>query len=298
MSTYAPPDPTAVDALYHSNRESKEQFQRLKDSPADLLRQVLTDRAAPVEARANALGILLQRRHSGVIEILPDLFEDPELGHQAIRYYPLTGSAAAAFPGCKRDANARERIRSFLDHASDRVWSAAAMALARAKDHELLPRLLDWFHKGDQGHRNVAIEGLIELDAADAARLFRESWENGGRDKEDQLVLGRALLRLGDTCALDLMEDAARRAEGSWSVFAATSIAGHDGARGLRLMLWVLDHGDAEALSSLVMHAWNVARLPHAFTVDGIHETRLWVEQQMNDRKDWALYHLGGGITV
>ena len=48
-------------------------------------------------------------------------------------------------------------------------------------------------------------------------------------------------------------------------------------------MKWILDHGDSEALHSLVMHAWNMAHLPHAFTPDGIHETRLWIERQLQE---------------
>jgi hypothetical protein len=49
-------------------------------------------------------------------------------------------------------------------------------------------------------------------------------------------------------------------------------------------MLWILDKGDLEAKRSLVMHAWNLGRLPHAFTADAIHETRPWIEQHLNEQ--------------
>jgi hypothetical protein len=296
MSTYIPPDPAVVEAVHRRNRDSREQYQRLKDAPVSLLRRILIDRAAPTEARGNALGILLQRKDAAVPELLPELFEDPELGHQAIRHCPLTDAGFAAFPGCQRDPKVVERVRGLLDHARDRIWSCAALALARAKDETLRPRLLNWFHKGDQGHRNVAIEALIELDAAEAAGVFRESWQSGGRDDEDRLVLAGALLRLGDTRALDFLEAATQRAEGAWAVFAATSITEYDAVWGFRLMQWILDHGDSESLSSLVMHAWNMAHLPHAFTADGIHETRLWVEHLLQEHetggKSWATPYL------
>ena len=46
-------------------------------------------------------------------------------------------------------------------------------------------------------------------------------------------------------------------------------------------MLWIVEHGDLEAKQALVMHFWNMAGLRHAFTADAIHETRFWIEQQL-----------------
>ncbi len=50
-------------------------------------------------------------------------------------------------------------------------------------------------------------------------------------------------------------------------------------------MLWILDQGDLAAKQALIMHGWSMARLPHAITADGIHETRLWIEQQMKEHE-------------
>jgi hypothetical protein len=273
MNGYTPPDPDVAEKVHRDDREAREHHRRLEHAPSEQLRRVLGDPAEPVAARASALLGLLLRRDAAVPELLPGLFEDPAMGPLAIRYCPLS------------DPKAVERLRGLLNHSRERVWSGAAAALARAKDEALRPRLLDWFHKGDERHRNVAIEGLIELDASEAAVLFRESWECGGRDEGDRLVLAAALLRLGDPRGLGALEAAAQRAEGAWSVFAATAIASHDPARGCRLMQGILDHGDSGAQQALVMHAWNLAGLPHAFTADGIHETRLWVEQQLQEHE-------------
>jgi len=209
------------------------------------------------------------RRDSEIPDLLPELFEDPDLGHLAISKCPLADPRVVA------------RLRALLDHPQDRIWSEAAVALAKVKDGVVRMRLLDWFQSGDEGQRNVAIEGLIRMGEPEAAELFCESWASGGRNEEDQLVLAGALLRLNDPRGMNSLMAAAKRAEGAWAVFAATAIADYDEACGYRLMLWILDKGDLEAKRSLVMHAWNMARLPHAFTADVIHETRLWVEQQM-----------------
>jgi hypothetical protein len=273
MNRYVPPEPAVVEQIYEADRESREQFQILEPLDSAHLRQVMVDCAQSAAARGNALGILLQRRDPNVFELLPALFEDKELGRMAIRYCRLN------------DRNTVDQLRRLLDHPRDHIWSSAALALARARDDGSRPRLLDWFHNGDEGHRNVAIQALIDLDGAASAELFQKSWEEGGRDEADRLVLAGALLRLGETGALTFLEDAARHAKGAWAVFAATSVAQHDPGRGFRLMQWLLDHGDSEALEALVMHAWNMARLPHAFTADGVHETRLWIEQQLQEHK-------------
>jgi hypothetical protein len=43
----------------------------------------------------------------------------------------------------------------------------------------------------------------------------------------------------------------------------------------------ILDHGTLESRRSMVNQVWNLTQLPHAFTADGIHEARCWVEQQL-----------------
>ena len=46
-------------------------------------------------------------------------------------------------------------------------------------------------------------------------------------------------------------------------------------------MLGILDTGDLEAQQSLVSQIWNLTSLPHAFTADGVHEARAWIESQL-----------------
>ena len=94
-------------------------------------------------------------------------------------------------------------------------------------------------------------------------------------------MAGAALLSLGDTCGLGLLESVAQRARGEWSVFAATSIYHFQSRRGLEHMLSILNVGDLGAKQSMVSQIWNYAHLPHAFTADGIHEARLWIERQL-----------------
>ena len=43
----------------------------------------------------------------------------------------------------------------------------------------------------------------------------------------------------------------------------------------------ILDVGDLQAKQSMVNQIWNYADLPHAFTADGIHEARVWIETQL-----------------
>jgi hypothetical protein len=49
----------------------------------------------------------------------------------------------------------------------------------------------------------------------------------------------------------------------------------------LELMLGIIDTGDLKAQQSLVNQIWNLTGLPHAFTADGIHEARVWIESQL-----------------
>ena len=78
------------------------------------------------------------------------------------------------------------------------------------------------------------------------------------------------------------LKEVARRADGAWSVLAATSIwFEHDATEGLQLMLWILDEGNLEAKQRMVGQISGLAGLPHRFTADGIHEARFWVQRKM-----------------
>ena len=93
-------------------------------------------------------------------------------------------------------------------------------------------------------------------------------------------------MRLGDTQGLPWLEAVARRADGAWSAMAATWIRSHQPALGLELMRGILGSGNLKAQQSMVNQIWNLALLPHAFTADGLHEARCWVDQQMRDLQD------------
>ncbi len=159
------------------------------------------DSAEPVEARSNAMLVLLIRRDPSVSEIFPELFEHPKLCHHAIRYCPLS------------DPKIVERLRALLDHPSDRIWTTAAVALSRNKDETIRRRLLEWLNHGDHGHRSVAIAGLVELDRDQAMEILQERWTEE-QDADDRNVLAAALLRLGDTRGLSFLDAEARKSEG------------------------------------------------------------------------------------
>jgi hypothetical protein len=266
---YVPPDPAFAERIYQEDRESDEQRRRLEHASSSVLAQVLLDPAESRAARENAMLFLGMRRDPALKDLLPRLFDDPDMGEQATRWSRHS------------DPEILKRLRALLDHPNSRIRSQAALALVRQKDPTIRIRLLSWWHDGDEGRRNVAIQGLMRLDSDEARNLLRDRWEAGGQEEEERLVLAAFLLQLRDRRGLPLLEAAAQRAEGN-SVFAATTIAQYDNAeRGMRYMLRIADHGDREAKQSLVSHAWNMTRLSHAFTADGIYEARAWVEQQL-----------------
>jgi hypothetical protein len=272
MTDYTPPEaaPFLAEVVHRHQAEAELQRRRLKDAPTGQLKRILRDPHEPFAARAEALARLLGPRDPELADILLGLFDDPDhrLWLIAIRSY------------CPPDPRIFARLRGMLDDRRGRRWSEAASALARTQDETLMPRLLTWLDEGDEPHRNVAIECLTQLKLPEAHHLL-EAWEQGGRGEDDRVVLAVALLRRGDPRGLPLLEAVARRADGPWSVVAATWLRMHDPALGLVLMREILDHGTLEARRSMVNQVWNLTDLPNAFTADGIHEARCWVEQQL-----------------
>jgi hypothetical protein len=267
---YVAPDPTVAELVYRSAQESERQHERLKDESSDVLKTVARDRGEPETARANALFFLLMRRDPEMPAILLELFDDPNPN----LWQTVIGSYRP------KDQRVQEKLHGFLNATNERSWSEAALALARLQDQSLLPYLEDWLRAGDQPHRNVAIECLKVIKLPEAHSLLHDFWERGLGDEEDRYVLAAALLALDDKRGLPTLEATAHAAQGSWSVFAATTIYLHDAHRGLELMLNIINRGDLEAQQSLVSQIWNLTDLPHAFTADGIHEARLWIESQ------------------
>jgi hypothetical protein len=217
--------------------------------------------------------LLLQCRDPEVFRLLPDLFDHPQLGRMAVRY-------------CRpSDPLTAERLHGLLGPARGRHWSEAALALARAKVPSVRPLLLGWLGSGDTGEFNVAVEGLALLDSDGGLELFQRAWDAGGGAEERRLILAAALLRLRDARGVGLLEEVARRADGPWAVFAAFGLASYDPPRAYSLMLDILDDGGLEAKRALVMQVWNFCEAPHAFTADGLHEARVWVERQIQQDK-------------
>lgn len=278
MSDYSPP-PGAERIAEHLHREQAEhdrQRKRLRDASAEEVKRVLLDRRESQAARLEALSALLSRRDPGMPEILLGLLDEPEpdLWLSIIHSY------------CPDDPRVLGRLRTFLDDPRDRVWSEAACALARRHDPSILPRALGWFRDGDESHRNVAIECLLLLGDDEALGRIAEEFERGGRDDGDRVVLALALLRSGDERGRPFLEAVARRADGAWSVAAASWIWTRRPAEGLALMRHILDHGTLEARRAMVSQVWNFTELPHALTADGIHEARAWVEQRQRELAD------------
>ena len=107
-------------------------------------------------------------------------------------------------------------------------------------------------------------------------------------DDEDRVMLAVGLLGLGDRLGWAFLVDFARRADHYSACWAAETILEHDPALGLDLMLHILDHGTTFRVRwGMVEKIAAAAGLPHVWTVDGLAEARLWVEQQRLDPQGW-----------
>jgi hypothetical protein len=268
---YKAPHPSVAEWVYREESENRRQHARLQDKPREELIAVVRDRNETSSARGNALSFLLQHHDPALPDIALELLDDSDqdLRRYAIRYFA-------------DDPRIKSRLYVFLDDDNDLNWPEAAIALARSGDDTLLPRFEHWLHAADRGHRNVAMQCLQYLGSLDAQRLLQDFWISTG-DEEDRLSLAEVFLSLGDDRGLSLLESTAAKAEGTWSVFAATAIYGFRYPDGLQWMMHILDKGDLEAKQSMVNQIWNFARLPHAFTADGIHEARVWVQSELDN---------------
>lgn len=273
MSDYEPPDPAVGEMVKQMTAESDRQHARLRDEPSSALKAVVRAANEPQAARANALVFLLVRRDEEMPEILLELFDDPDqqLWRTIVRSY------------CPDEPRVFARLWELLEDGNDQNWSEAACALARRGDETLLPTLEEWLQSPDRSRRNVAIECLKILDTPESHQVLRDFWDSGEGDEEDRLVIAAALFSVGDRRGHSTLESTACAAHGIWSVFAATSIYGRQRQEGLSMMKQILDQGDLEAKRGMINQIWNYARLPHAFSADGIHEARSWVTSEMEN---------------
>ena len=237
MTDYEPPDPSAAEYVHRMNEEIRRCERQIEHLDDQGLKEIVRDRQLPSTLRAVALNQLVPQRdrQDSRADRLGEFLDDPDPHVSAIALFhcPLTA---------KRLLEKARRLARSNDY---RVQGEAVVALAKSRDPELLPQLLEWFAGDDKRH--LAIEALVALDTDEAKRLLEQGFEQGGRDDDDRARLAVALLRLQDTRGVDYLETVATRAQGDWSVAAARWLyMEHSREMGLRLMLHILDEGDAD----------------------------------------------------
>ena len=282
-SDYEAPDPTFGDWVQRCNAESDEDARRLENAAAADLKTVIRDTGATQSARMNALMFLRIQKDPEFLDVVLDLFDDPDQ-HLWHEIHPSNCML--------QDARLRQKYFEKLDGADLENSGQAAVALAIAGETSLVPRFADWLNNGDEPHRNVAIESLGLLNSPESLAVLQQFWDEGQGDDETRLCVAGALFQSGDSRGRGVLEATALRALGSSSVLAATFVyaAGRcsenpDGPHrqdGLKLMLHILNEGDLEAKQRMVNQIWNFESLPHAFTPDGRDEALAWVESQLD----------------
>lgn len=285
MADYIPYDRATAEWVYQQQRAMDELNHRLRAASLEQLKQIARDANEPIVTRTAALarlevselGYPIVPLDPEVPDILLGLLGDPD---PEARRGALQCSSSVWF-----DPRVVERVRRLLDDPDVYVHAEAATVLAMRRDETVLSHLLRWFHGDDQPHRNAAAQGLRLLNTLEARRVLREGWDQGGRNEEDRIGLAMTLLMAGDPCGVSLLSDVARRADSDWSC-AAAAVLYHSAAHrtdSLRLMREILDRGSLEAKRRMVSGISNLNRglLLHAFTADGIHEARCWIDQQL-----------------
>jgi hypothetical protein len=290
MADYIPPDPAVAAWVYQQQLASEQRHRRLRNSSPEQLKQLARDASEPAIVRIAALARLVH---------MP--WENPPVPADQEAPDVLLGLLAEPDPALRRgavqcsrylwsDSRIAEGVRRLLDDSDRNVQAAAAAALAEGRDGTIVPHLLAWFHGEEQPLRNLATECLRRVNSPETRHVLREAWEQGGRGDEDRVGLAMALLRVGDPCGVPFLEQVSRWAAGAWSGVAATAlfIAPTHQAQGLRLMRLILDCGDLEAKRWMVNQISNLSPpgLLHAWTADGIHEARCWIDQQLQAARD------------
>ncbi len=272
-SAYEAPDRQFAEMVHRVDAESERQTKRLEHASAEELKSVVRDRSESNIARGTALLVLMCPRDPEWDDLLLELFDDPD---QDLWRMAITSARLS-------DPRIRTKLLSLLDDPDDQNWSEAAIWLARSKEESLLTRFVDWLERGDEGHRNVAVECLNVLKTPAAQAALQGYWESGQGNDDVRLEVAGALLGMGDHRGRNLLETVAQRAEGVSSVVAATLIYLAEPGDGLSHMRKILDDGDLKARQMLVGQIRNFTHLPHAFTADGLSEARVWVQTQLEN---------------
>lgn len=279
MRDYTPPDSTVADLVYAREKELEDARREVQGLEPWELRRRLYSQSESTAVRLESLLKLLRQlprnesRAAKLMELLEPLLSDsnPAILCQAIKLCPRCSSELAA------------KLRTLTHSANASVRSEAFLALAQRGDPETLESCIERFVCSDQSERNLAIEALCVANTPESRRRLLDGFEHGYRGEQDRVTLGLALLRLGDERGLPLLKEVAQRANDAWSVAAATWIHVYRPVEGLRLMRHILDSGTAAAVQMMVLQISSLADVAHAYTADGIHEARLWIDRQLED---------------
>ncbi|WP_010582041.1 HEAT repeat domain-containing protein [Schlesneria paludicola] len=275
-------DPLFGDLVHRANFQSDEDARQLENALSAELKTVIRDTDATQSKRMNALMFLRIQKDPEFLDVVLDLFDDPDQ-HLWHVIHPSKSML--------QDSRLRQKYMEKLDGPDLKNSGEAAVALAIAGEVCLFPRFADWLDNGDEPHRNVAIEALRLLNAAESLAVLQQFWDEGKGDEDTRLSVAGALFDSGDPRGRDFLETIALQAKGLASVAAATSVyvagrcreipVGPHRQDGLKLMLHILNDGDLEAKQGMVNQIWNFERLPHAFTADGRDEAVVWVGSQL-----------------
>lgn len=172
---------------------------RLESAMDDELASLARNRAEPTPERIAALTVLVERHRTERLaaDLLLSLLDDPDeaVALEAIR---------RALPF---DSRMLARLRALLDDPRPPFWAEAALALARRKDRESLPKILSWYRDGDSAHRRAALSALDWiLFPSERPAFLAAAWESGRGDVEERLTIAVGLLALGDERAVEFLD--------------------------------------------------------------------------------------------
>ena len=277
MQDYIPPDPAVAEFVHAREKELEAARRALQGLEQSELRRRLYSPSEPTAMRILSLSMLLRgvkrdaTRKAELADLLEPLLDDadPDILCQAIGLCPVRSEEIIA------------KLRALTHSTNLRVRSEAIVALARQRDPETFVLCTASFQGSDQSERHLAIGAFQIFDTDESRKLLVEGLENDYRGEEDRLALAIALLGLGDERGLPLLREVAERASDTWSVAAATWIYAYRRIEGLHLMRHILNSGMADAKRMMVLQIAGLAEVVHAYTADGIHEARLWVDRQL-----------------
>lgn len=175
-----------IDSLLAGPGKPVSSDEAMESASIAALRALVEDRTAPTARRRAALVSLSERLRgeADFSEIVLARIDDPEEG--------LAREAIGLAPPF--DGRVIGRLRRLLDDPRPGIWSAAASALSRKKDREILARMLTWARNGDALHRRAGLAAVAFLLIPEEHLAVVEAiCEDGPRDAEDEAVLVEAL---------------------------------------------------------------------------------------------------------